>query len=179
MRNDGTRAMQNITVEDFADILCLLEPVPETHEANVWYRTQKQHMIIWFQRQVITGHGAYLRQTANHSARTCYNRLLNSRSLLWIAYALGEDAETIQAASEATAKENDYRGKCRMFREMIPFDRICALLENPKGWKLDPALLPYLDYDDAGYPAIRQKPKKDRKAAEDVIFGELYPDEEL
>ena len=168
--------MNDISVEDFADILCLLEPVPETVEKKVWYKTQKQHMVVWFQEQTTTGFGKYTRDTANYSARVCYNHLLNARALLWIAYALGESSDVIQAASEAVEKESNFRKQCSAFREVIPFERICALLDKPKSWKLDPALLPFLEYDEVGYPEIRQKPNKDKKVAEAIIYKELYPD---
>ena len=169
--------MNDISVEDFADILCLLDPLPEVTKAfDRWgtksYNSQKAHMVIWFQSQTGTGGGAYTRDSANYSARTCYNRLLNPGALLWIADALGMDAETIKKATEATkeAEKQNYRKRCGAFREVIPFDSICALLEKPKEWRLDPELLPYLDYDADGYAVIKKGKNTD---VELVLAGEL------
>ena len=162
--------MNDISVEDFADVLCLLEPVPETGSKKVWYKSQKQHMVFWFQEQTTTGSGNYTRDAANYSARTCYTRLLNARALHWVAYALGENTDTLQAATAAVDAESNYRKQCSAFRSVIPFARILTLLDNPKGWRLDADLLPYLSFDDEGYPVIIEKKRKD---AEAVIDSEM------
>lgn len=73
--------------------------------------------------------GAYSRNTPNHSARGAYNRLLNAGSLLWINEALGQDPDLVRRAAEAAALEGEYRRRCRIVREYLPWDRVAELAE--------------------------------------------------
>lgn len=169
--------MDDISVLEFTDVLRLLAPMPEAtkiydHWGTKCYTSQKAHMVIWFESQTGTGTGAFTREKGNNSARACYNRLLNVGALVWIADALGEDAEKIKAAADAAtiAEKENYRKRCGAFRDVIPFDRILELLENPKDWRLDADLIPYLSFNDDGYPKIKKGKKTD---VELVIEGEL------
>ncbi|MBE6485191.1 MAG: hypothetical protein E7Z96_10615 [Actinomycetaceae bacterium] len=92
-----------------------------------WYKSQRQHMVGWFWSQPRTGTGPYLRSKPNRSAKRAYNRLLNAGSLLWINEALGQDPQRIQQAADAAAAEPDYRKRCRIVREYLPWDEVAEL----------------------------------------------------
>lgn len=67
------------------------------------------------------------RPTGNASARACYNRLRNAASLLWIAEAVGVDAETVERAYDAAVEAGDHRRACGAIRRIIPWETIYPL----------------------------------------------------
>lgn len=89
--------------------------------------TEREHMEAWFRLNSTTGAGAYSRRKGNSSARTCYNRLANAASLLWIAEAVGVDAETVERAYDAAVEAGDHRRACGAIRGIIPWETICPL----------------------------------------------------
>jgi len=60
----------------------------------------------------------------NLSAKRAYNRLLNAGSLLWINEALGNDPDRIQQAADAASQEKEYRKRCRIVREYLPWSDV-------------------------------------------------------
>ena len=128
-------------VLDFARLLSRLPahlPISDDYDGFVdgeyryskpWYASQRQHMVAWFRGQATTGAGAYTRNTPNHSARRAYNRLLDAGSLLWINEALGQDPDLVRRAAEAAALEREYRKRCRIVREHLPWDQVARLAE--------------------------------------------------
>ena len=126
-------------VLDFARLLNRLPahlPISDAYDGFVdgeyrrgtpWYTSQRQHMVGWFRAQTTTGSGDYSRNTPNHSARRAYNRILNAGSLLWINEALGQDPDLVRQAAEAAALEREYRRRCRIVREYLPWDRVVEL----------------------------------------------------
>lgn len=90
-------------------------------------RTEREHMVEWFRANETKGVGLYSRQSPNHSARRCYNSLMNAASLLWIAEAVGIDAHTVRRAYEAAVAADDYRRACGAIRKIITWDMIYAL----------------------------------------------------
>ncbi len=61
------------------------------------------------------------------SARTCYNRLRNAASLLWIAEAVGVDTETVKRAYDAALEAGDHRRACSAIRRIIPWEKVYPL----------------------------------------------------
>lgn len=51
-------------------------------------RTEREHMVEWFQANETKGFESYSRENPNRSARRCYNSLMNAGSLLWIIEAI-------------------------------------------------------------------------------------------
>lgn len=151
--------MNDVNVTEFAEMLCYLEPHPEaTERLDKWgtksYRHQKAHMIDWFVSQTTTGSGSYTRKEPNTSARVTYNRLLAPGAMLWIADALGEGPERLQAAVQSAkeAEKNYWRDRGGGFRKVIPFSRIYQLYQHPENWKYDKRLRPYFGQGEDGYP---------------------------
>ena len=82
----------------------------------------------WFSQNHWTGTGPYSRRTPNYSGRTCYQRLLNAASLLWIAEAAGVDESTVATAYNAAAATDDYRRACGAIRRIIPWETVYSAL---------------------------------------------------
>ena len=72
-------------------------------EKDVWYSSQKVHLIGWTEFQDTTGGGKYTRSKGNKSAKTMYNRFLNINGLLWMAEAFGEQEDVLRRAYDAGA----------------------------------------------------------------------------
>lgn len=87
---------------------------------------EQEHMIAWFESNETVGGGPYSRKTPNRSAKTCYNRLCNAASLLWIAEAIGIPGDTVQRAFDAASSADDYRTACGRIRSAIPWDEILS-----------------------------------------------------
>lgn len=92
--------------------------------------TEREHMVVWFRLNSTTGSDSYSRQKGNASARTCYNRLNNAASLLWIAEAVGVDAETVERAFDVAVEAGDYRRACGAIRRIIPWETIRPLASH-------------------------------------------------
>lgn len=93
-------------------------------------RDEREHMIVWFEANATTGSGAYSRAKGNSSARTCYQRLSNAASLLWIAEAVGVDRATVELAFDAAVEAGDYRRACGAIRKVIPWEAILPLAKG-------------------------------------------------
>lgn len=85
---------------------------------------EREHMIIWFESNQTCGSGSYSRKSPNRSARTCYGRLGNAASLLWIAEAMGVPDDTVQRAFDAAAEAGHHRTACSRIRKIIPWDEV-------------------------------------------------------
>ena len=158
--------MRDIDVVVFSEFLRYLEPdLPVTRALDRWgtkgwYKSQKMHMVLWVDSQSTKGSGNYTRSKPNASAKRMYNRFLNPGGLLWMAEALGENTETLERAAKAAAEaeqsvENGTRARAAAFRKVIPFERVLELFNNPRGWRYDAAIRPYLEFDEAGWPVCR------------------------
>ena len=89
-------------------------------------RTEREHMVSWFGANPTGGSGRYSRKKGNNDARTCYNRLQNAASLLWIAEAVGVDGTVVERAYESAASCEDRRAACGAIRRKIPWEQIEA-----------------------------------------------------
>jgi hypothetical protein len=96
-------------------------------------RTEREHMVFWFGANPTEGSGQHSRKKGNNDARTCYNRLQNAASLLWIAEAVGVDGALVQRAYEAATPCDDRRAACRAIRAKIPWERVEAAYLESKG----------------------------------------------
>lgn len=96
-------------------------------------RTEREHMVSWFSSNPTEGSGQYSRKKGNNDARTCYNRLQNAASLLWIAEAVGVDGALVQRAYEAATPCDDRRAACRAIRAKILWERVEAAYLESKG----------------------------------------------
>lgn len=106
----------------------------DVRKSRFGYANEREHMVAWMGCQNgRNGTGAYSRERPNDSARRAYNRLLNAGSLLWIAEALGEDEAVLREASDAALAEPDYRTRCRIVRERIPWERVYELASKKRG----------------------------------------------
>ena len=92
--------------------------------------TEREHMRNWFNQNNMTGTGPYSRKVGNTGGRTCYQRLLNAASLLWIAEASGVDESTVIKAYNAAAAAGDYRRACGAIRRIIPWETIYSALTS-------------------------------------------------
>ena len=138
MRNkDNTTT--DIRCKTFADFLATKSDhypysdkyITEVHDSpEKSGNTEREHMVIWFRANETKGSGSYSRQSPNHSARRCYNSLMNAGSLLWIAEAAGIDQPTVKQAYEAAVAAGDYRRACGAIRKIITWDMICALVQS-------------------------------------------------
>lgn len=151
--------MADLSVDKFAAILEFLDPLPEMtrkldKRETKKFDSQKAHMIAWFRSQMTTGAKGFTRAQANRSAKKAYNRLLNTGALIWIADALGEQEEALEAAVRQSEQQKDFRERCAVFREAVPWARIDELIRNPKGWRIDPALKGLIIRKD-GWPSVK------------------------
>lgn len=106
---------------------------------------EREHMIIWFESNQTCGSGSYSRKSPNRSARTCYGRLGNAASLLWIAEAMGVPDDTVQRAFDAAAEAGHHRTACSRIRKIIPWDEVKKraeeiLNETQRPPRIDPIL---------------------------------------
>lgn len=100
----------------------------EVHDSPVKSgRNEREHMVIWFRANSTTGSGSFCRQKGNRSARTCYQRLQNAASLLWIAEAVGIDRATVERAFQAAVDKGDWRRGAGAIRSVIPWEAIRPL----------------------------------------------------
>ena len=165
--------MNDVYVQEFAEMLSYLEPHPPlTEELDTWgctYQSEKAHMFWWFASQETNGSESYTRSTPNSSSKITYNRLLAPGAMLWIAEVMGETPERLRAACHAAAEAEKvhWRNRAKGFREVIPFDRIYELYQHPEGWLYDKQIVTLIGRDDKGYPlplkaeAIRKVLKKE------------------
>ena len=100
-------------------------------DSGRWRHNQKEHVLTWFASQPTRGAGAYSRKTPNTSARITYNRLMNPAMILWIAEALGEDPQVVQAAGEKVLAVPS-RSRAGAARKVLPWSRIVELAHNLK-----------------------------------------------
>ena len=140
------RQLPDVLIPDFVAYLEKLEAHPAVAEKyepdwqhrNVWYKSQKQHVMGWMRSQMTHGGETfYHRDNLNISARTSYNHWNNPGMALWLLAALGEDDEAVIAAAEDAYGEQNVRRRSGIVRKHFPFDRVLELLsKDPAGEKI-------------------------------------------
>lgn len=124
--------MDDIHPEKLARLFFKLEPRPAlteryielTGERHRVYRTERQHMVHWFESQDGLGSGAYSRRKPNKSSKRAYNRLQTAPGLFWIAEVLRVDAGLIQAAMDLCLAEPSKRKRYKIIRDNIPWELV-------------------------------------------------------
>ena len=114
-----------------ADIFRDLLPQPEVagylSGIDVNYAYEQFNMVFRFSDQLTHGSRYGFQRKHNFSARKTYNSLMEPRSLLWIAAALGEDPEVVKRAAEEEKTAKTKAEKSKIIRGVIPFERIYEL----------------------------------------------------
>ncbi|PXA77862.1 hypothetical protein DCC24_02885 [Auritidibacter sp. NML100628] len=86
-------------------------------------------MTEWFASQATTGFGAYVRRRTDLSATKTYNRRQSAEGLVWIAEALGADADLVQQAAHDVLIR-PCRGRRGYVREHLPWELIAEMAED-------------------------------------------------
>lgn len=158
-----------IRVEDVINSLVFLDPNPpltveysKTHGDRgiviSGYKSQKDCMYYMLNEQFRNAPGL----------DAAYDRLVNPFGLLWLVETLGEELNVLRASVEsALASENDSAKKiCNAFREVIPYERIKQLIDNPRGWHYDQSLEMFMEFKKrSGLPVIAKGCMDDFKRA--------------
>lgn len=129
----------DIHVRDFVRVLQTLQPhlpisdqyeLDRPQKTGAWWSSQQEHMVKWFGNQDSLGSGAFTRQTANTSAKITYNRLSCPAAFVWMAEALGEDPDVVQAAADTARDEPNARKRPGLLRRHLPWERIAELAKR-------------------------------------------------
>lgn len=103
-----------------------------TLDHEPWWRDQRQHLLGWLSDY--DGPGAYDRQGRRLDAKHVYTHFQCASGLIWLAGALGEDAQAVRRAAEDARSEatQGHRpaAQCRAVRSVIPWVRIEHLLDQ-------------------------------------------------
>ena len=140
------KQLPDVLIPDFVNYLQKLEAHPAVAEKyepdwqhrNVWYKSQKQHVMGWMRAQMTHGGDtSYHRDNLNISARTSYNHWNNPGMALWLLAALGERDEAVINAAEEAYNEPNVRRRSGIVRKHFPFDRVLELMaKDPAGEKI-------------------------------------------
>jgi hypothetical protein len=74
-----------------AQLTAAIEKLPSDpweENTGVWYHTQKEHWLGWLEGYL--GPGGYNRKVIKDDARYCYNHVVNSQLLEYLAWACGK-----------------------------------------------------------------------------------------
>lgn len=130
---------EDFHVDEFVRVLQSLRPhlpIADAYERDcpqlqgAWWTSQQEHIVTWFRGQNSQGSGAFTRKTPNSSARTTYNLLLCPAAFVWMAEALGEDPQVVQAAADAARAEINARKRPGKLRQHLPWTRIVELARS-------------------------------------------------
>jgi len=102
-------------------------PVSDAYErdhlpGHHWWSSQQEHVVAWLNE--IDGPGAYGRVSRGLGARHFYTHFPCAPGLLWVAEALGEDADVVRAAARAAGGQGRPVTQCAAIRKVIPWSRI-------------------------------------------------------
>jgi hypothetical protein len=91
--------------------------------ADVWYRSQKQHWLGWLSEY--NGPGYYGRKNSHRSAQFIYNHILCPPMVLWLAEATGVSKRTVVDAKEASlSAAPTLAAQSAAIRRVIPWQMI-------------------------------------------------------
>ena len=140
-QSEPPKPLVDMPVQKLLDAILNLDPFPpmtvETSKTHpelelglVRYPSQKAGAVKWLQGLI---------KRKKSSGRAAYDEKMNLLCLLWLAEALGEKGNALKKAIDAALSFNTMPERCAVYRKVIPFDRIKALIEEPGGWHIDPA----------------------------------------
>lgn len=127
-----------LSVQQFRSVLTALPahlPISDDFEQDfpqkqgAWWKSQRQHMLGWLDHQLTRGGGKFSRKAPNTSARLAYTRLNSAPAIVWIAEAVGVDADLVQAAVEEARAEPNRRRHCGILRRHLPWSLIAEHAE--------------------------------------------------
>ncbi len=103
----------------------------ETHGQvkNVYWDSQKEHLLPWLDAQVTTGSGSFTRRRPNTDAKTMYMHLSCPECQLWLAEAAGVDSDLVQKAANEAKRIDKVVSRAAMIRRIVPWDVIEAKLK--------------------------------------------------
>lgn len=98
-------------------------PISDAYESAYlpgehWWSSQREHLVGWFRE--LSGSGAYGRVTRGLGAKYGYNYFQCAPGLLWLAEALGEEAEVVQKAADVAGGKGRPATQCAAIRRVIP-----------------------------------------------------------
>lgn len=91
---------------------------------NVYWESQKHHLLPWLDAQATTGSGSFTRSKPNTEARIMYARLSCPECQLWLAEAAGVDKKLIQRAADEAKKLEKVVSRAAIIRKTIPWSEI-------------------------------------------------------
>lgn len=112
---------------------------------QVWYRTQKEHLIRWLTEY--DSPGAYGRKVhSGRSAAFAYNHIMCPPMALWLGEAVGLAPEVVQKAADAVINAGDrLPAQNAALRKIIPWTmieaRLSLLQREQAPWRKRAALL--------------------------------------
>ena len=128
-----TTSLDDMAARDLAAILRCARahyPISDSYEnehlpGKHWWSSQQEHVTAWLDE--LDGPGAYGRISRGLGARHAYNHFQCAPGLLWIAEALGEDADVVARAAQAAGGTGRPGTQCAAIRRVIPWNRIAEL----------------------------------------------------
>lgn len=91
---------------------------------NVFWNSQKEHLLPWLDAQATRGSGSFTRKKPNTDAKTMYAHLSCPECQLWLAEAAGVDSELIQKAADVAKKLDRVVSRAAIIRRTIPWSTI-------------------------------------------------------
>lgn len=142
IKAEPPKPLADMPVQSLLDAVHSLDPFPpatvevgrahpELEAGLARHPSQRAGAIQWLQGLI---------RRKRTSGRAAYDEKLNLLTLLWLAEALGEGQAALKKAVDAAMACPTMPERCEAFRKVIPFDRIKALADEPRGWRVDPAV---------------------------------------
>ena len=108
-------------------------PISDEYEARFlpgkhWWTSQREHVVNWLNE--LAGPGAFNRRSRGLGAKHFYTHFQCAPGLLWVAEALGEDADVVRQAADTAGGLGRPASHCAAVRSTIPWTRIVELLSN-------------------------------------------------
>lgn len=125
--------------EEFAGLLADLEeelPISGGCIRNMWWLSQKEHMVDWFRVQGAVVTDIPFAHKPYESAREAYEALLSVGGILWINEALGVDPKLVQAAFEAAKAEELLALKYKVVLEYLPWSVVFEKAQQFKAQRM-------------------------------------------
>lgn len=88
-----------------------------------WWTSQREHLTVWCLFQPINGVKGH-KHRPNSSAEIMYNNFGRPETLLWLAEAVGIEAQLLCTVVDEITKYSNAKTQCKILRERIPFEAI-------------------------------------------------------
>jgi hypothetical protein len=118
---------ESISIEKFSRAIAQLPADEPRVDSRVWYRTQKEHWLVWLSQY--DGPGAYGRIPGQQrDARYAYNHIVCPGMLLWLIEAAGVAPGLVAAAQAASAAGTTLMQSAGAIRRVAPWPVVRAAL---------------------------------------------------